>query len=218
MCCIPNQRHREAEREKCYFWRILWRFRGESDIPAESWLMSGSWPSIEIEESLQRETCICKDCKCEGTQHGAGFGARGEVLGVPEPEVWTGEGSLWKSCSVYGLCSVAGLFCCKHPSLQAMDKLTICFRTTLPVQRFSKCGPGPPGAASPENLMKNPNFHPQCQPSESEILVMGSGNLCVVSRHPAYPDAHLRLGTTVPVPVWEMQWVNTDWSSIDCCK
>ena len=55
--------------------------------------------------------------------------------------------------------------------------------------------PGPPGAASPENLMKNPNFHPQYQPSESEILVMGSGNLCVVSRHPDYPDAHLSLGT-----------------------
>ena len=106
MCCIPNQRHREAEREKCYFWRILWRFRGESDIPAESWLMSGSWPSIEIEESLRRETCICKDCKCEGTQHGVVFGAHGEVL---EPEMWTGEGSLWKSYSVFGLCSVAGL-------------------------------------------------------------------------------------------------------------
>lgn len=106
MCCIPNQRHREAEREKCYFWRILWRFRGESDIPAESWLMSGSWPSIEIEESLRRETWICKDCKCEGTQHGVVFGAHGEVL---EPEMWTGEGSLWKSYSVFGLCSVAGL-------------------------------------------------------------------------------------------------------------
>lgn len=109
MCCIPNQRHREAEREKCYFWRILWRFRGESDIPAESWLMSGSWPSIEIEKSLQRETCICKDCKCEETQHGVVFSAHGEVLGVLEPEMWTGEASLWKSRSVYGLCSVAGL-------------------------------------------------------------------------------------------------------------
>lgn len=98
-------------------------------------------------------------------------------------------------------------FCCKHGSLQVMDKLTICFRMTLPVQHFSKCGPSPPGAASPKKLMKNPNFHPQSQPSASEIPVMGSGNLYVVSRHPAYPVAHLSLGTTVPVPAWEMQWV-----------
>lgn len=30
-------------------------------------------------------------------------------------------------------------FCCKHTSLQVTDKLSICFRMTLPVQRFSKC-------------------------------------------------------------------------------
>lgn len=78
--------------------------------------MSGSWPNIERRESLQGETCICKDCEYEGTRH---CGSTGKCLVYlsqrcgQEGEV---ERSLGKLKCLWTLLS-GWAFCCKHARL-----------------------------------------------------------------------------------------------------
>lgn len=117
MCCIPNQRHREAERENAISEGscdgFVEKVTFQQNLDFDEWELT-QYRNRKISPErlyLQRPQSVKKHT------HGVVFSAHGEVLGVLEPEMNRRKQAL-KSRSVYGLAQWLGFLCCKHRSLR----------------------------------------------------------------------------------------------------